>query len=501
MWVEEVNLAELAENEDYEAQRELKLLLTKLEERKEKYSILDVDVVNGTNKFPPIPQQAQLFNDFKNRLNLPIDERLRYLLYYWGNGAWKTFIGAYICVLLALWHDGGKFNLPFIWSKKDIWIVTKSWSNVKSTIDRYLLWKKSPCKIPDMFIQKANYDNGILKSIFLKNGCKMWINTYDQGEDNLQGWEPDFIWLDEEPTKEAVWDELLARTRWRSAEMLITMTPLSGLTPIYRYFFEQKSEEVRSKMKIYKVSALDNPHTDKTLTKGFSEEKYRLRVEGSFENPTWLVYNEFYASKHVVPHFDPKLMGEVKYYRGIDFGTSHPTAVVFLAVDEDDNIYVFDEIRESDMLLSQLVKLIDNSSRWYNFEYFVRDSAAKREGLELKALWINTIPADKKSKGANDMSNRRTWILQINDAFAQGKLLISDRCRKLIRELETHYYKEGWKKDWEVEKENDDLIDALRYTIFMVKKNNKVNSLPLSIRKFNEKYSNKKSLSWFGSWY
>lgn len=86
------------------------------------------------------------------------------------------------------------------------------------------------------------------------------------------------------------------------------MTPLSGLTPVYRFFFEQQSEEVKAKSRVYHVSAMDNPHTDKTLTKGLTEEEYRLRVEGSFENPTGLVYNEFFRSRNVVPHFDPKML-------------------------------------------------------------------------------------------------------------------------------------------------------------------------------------------------
>jgi hypothetical protein len=46
-------------------------------------------------------------------------------------------------------------------------------------------------------------------------------------------------------------------------------------------------------------------------------------------------------------------------------------------------------------------------SMGYNFEFTVRDSAAKREGIEIHKLGINTLAADKHSKGANDMSNRR----------------------------------------------------------------------------------------------
>jgi phage terminase large subunit-like protein len=45
------------------------------------------------------------------------------------------------------------------------------------------------------------------------------------------------MWLDEEPVNQDVWGELKARTRTRLCEMLITMTPLNGLTGVYEFFF------------------------------------------------------------------------------------------------------------------------------------------------------------------------------------------------------------------------------------------------------------------------
>lgn len=483
---EDLNIS--SENDKLEL--ELKELLIQLEERNKNYAILDIDIVNWKGWKPPILKQAELFNDFKSRLNTPIAERLRYLLYYGGNGAWKTFLGAYICVLLALGHTTTKYGLPFIWTKKNIWIATKSGNNVKTTIDKYLTWANSPTRIPPEMIEKPNRDNGILKGITLTNWCKINIVTYDQGRENVQGDTPDFLWMDEEPTNDEVWTELRFRTRWESCETLITMTPLSGLTPVYKFFFEQTSDEVREKSKIYKVSALDNPHTDKTVTKGLTEEEYRLRVEGSFENPTGLVYSSFMRGKCVVPHFEPRLLWlDTKYYRAIDFGTTHPTAIIWIAQDEDDNLYVYDEFEETNYPLWDMVTEINRRSIWYDYEYFVRDSASAREGLEFKRMWINTVTADKYSKGANDMSNRRAGIMLINNLFHTNKLMISDRCQKLIRELETHYYKDWSKRDGEVNKENDDLLDALRYVIFMIKKNTWVNKKSSFIRDFEKQYS------------
>ena len=73
----------------------------------------------------------------------------------------------------------------------------------------------------------------------------------------------------------------------------------------------------------------------------------------------------------------------------------------------------------------------------------------------------------------DDLSNRRTGIMIVNQMFADKKLFISSNCVNLIKELESHYYKEGGKRDGEVNKVNDDLLDALRYLIFNIKKNNK----------------------------
>jgi len=271
---------------------ELSSLLKQLEDRRKYYWILDA-------KMDRIPKQKELFEDMVKRLESPIQVRKRFYLYYWGNGAWKTFVGAYLTVLMALGYDTKKYNLPFI---------------------------------------------GVI---------------------------------------------------------VITI----------------------------------------------SQSTLRVRARNSLQT----------------------------------------SSLVFLAQDDDDNVYIFDEIRIAETDLKEIARQVNEKSRGYNFECFVRDSAAKREWLEFeKQYGIYTIPADKRSKGANDMSNRRTWILLMNTGFKAGKIWISDRCQMLIRELETHYYKENGRRDGEVNKEDDDCIDALRYVYFMLKYNIKPKSR-LLIDKFKKK--------------
>ena len=166
-------------------------------------------------------------------------------------------------------------------------------------------------------------------------------------------------------------------------------------------------------------------------------------------------------------------MGEVKYYRGLDFWVSHPTGCVLLAVDMDDNVYVFDEVYKANTLVEDLADEIRMKTWPREVEYTVRDSASKREGIEIARYWIKTVPADKFSKWEGDVSNRKAGIMMINQMLKDWKLLISQNCKNLIREFETHYYREGGKKDGEVNKINDDLLDALRYVLWTIKKNQK----------------------------
>lgn len=464
---------------------ELKELFAQLEYRQLNYGICDA-------KLDRIPQQKEVLEVMMERLKVPEKDRVQYMLYFWGNGAGKTFLGAYITVCLLLGHETKKYGLPFLWVKKEVWIGTESGSNVQSVIEPYLLWEGSSTRIPPEEIEGLPHkDNKILKGFSMKNGARVYVKTYEQGFEKFQGWNPDWIWLDEEPTDAMIWTELQVRVRRPDCEMLVTMTPLKGLTRIHDFFMKSTDEELKAKTRVWRVSSMDNPFTSKLWAKGLTPEEYRLRVLGSFESPTGLVYSHFDVSTNVVPHIDPEDLPNPKFYKAIDFGTSHPTAVVFVAKDDEWNVYVFDEYKRSNALITDIAKAVKDKSKHYEFEWFVRDSASAREWLELKNIGLTTTKVNKKVKGDNEMSNRRAGIMLVNQLFYNNKLFISDRCVNLIQELQTHYYKDG-NKDGEVIKENDDLLDALRYCIFTIAKEKKEKS-PLE-KKYERRYG--ETLSW-----
>jgi len=71
---------------------------------------------------------------------------------------------------------------------------------------------------------------------------RLMLRSYDQGRRIFQGTEQDFVWMDEEVPKD-VYDEALIRTMTTRGLVIMTFTPLSGLTPLVVDFLEAKHEQ------------------------------------------------------------------------------------------------------------------------------------------------------------------------------------------------------------------------------------------------------------------
>lgn len=94
---------------------------------------------------------------------------------------------------------------------------------------------------------------------------RLGFKSFDQGRESFQGTEQDFVWLDEEPPAD-VYEECLTRTATTGGLMLLTFTPLSGLSDVVLLFLpggdvRERADEVASR---YVVLATwdDVPHLD-----------------------------------------------------------------------------------------------------------------------------------------------------------------------------------------------------------------------------------------------
>ena len=465
-------------------QQEAAELLKLIEERKKYYRIADFELQDHQQTLLDATSELVTIED-------KILPKYVWLLFQWGNGAWKTITTLYIAILFALWQQWKNYNLPYIGSKRNIFIGTESGENLKNSIMPYLLWDYSQIRIPPELIKKVTQDNGIVKRITLTNGCIINFFTYDQWRKRIQWTNWDLYLLDEEPVDRGIFDEALARTRNKGVQMLLSFTPLSWYTASYEYFYEQTSENVKAKSYVQVSNSKENKHADHTWAEGLTENDRKMRMEWLFVPPTWLVYPNFNREQHTVPYFNPKELWNVKYYAGLDFWQAHPTAFVPIAVDEDWNIYIFDLIYKSNILTKDLANGIKEIERQHNmeFEHIIADSAGLGQRNELKALWIKTTPSDKTTVGMNNKSNRETGIMKVNQLLFDNKIFIADHLKDAIKEFETHHYD----KNGNVDKTNDDFLDALRYFIFNYKAPEYISKREIEYeRKYKHSYKNKR---------
>ena len=89
----------------------------------------------------------------------------------------------------------------------------------------------------------ANLYEGITVEHVSGGTSRLMLRSYEQGRKIFQGTEQDFVWMDEEVPKD-VYDEALIRTMTTRGLVIMTFTPLSGLTPLVVDFLEAKHEQV-----------------------------------------------------------------------------------------------------------------------------------------------------------------------------------------------------------------------------------------------------------------
>lgn len=94
-----------------------------------------------------------------------------------------------------------------------------------------MTWKQGLADFPD--VVRVKHVSGGWSSIGLK--------SYEQGRTSFEGVERDIIWLDEEPD-EGIYGECIIRTATCDGMVMLTFTPLLGLTPVALSFLPGGAE-------------------------------------------------------------------------------------------------------------------------------------------------------------------------------------------------------------------------------------------------------------------
>lgn len=368
------------------------------------------------------------------------------------------------------------------WALQNIgtyYLVSPTYKQAKS-----IHWVELRKEVPRAWISKINETD---LSLTLKNGSVIELKGAEN-PDSLRGIKLRGLVIDEIASIrnwDWLWSEVLRPTLTDYKAPAIFISTPKGFNHFYE-LYKQGQEE--GDYKSWRFTSYDNPYIPKeeidNAKTELTEDTFAQEYLADFRKFTGLVYKEFNRDIHVIKPFD--IGSDFVVYRGIDFGSTNPTACVWVAVDYDDNWFVINDYYETNKTIDYHAGVI-NSSQYKKIQTTYGDPSGTQWITEFsqRGVYITTATKEtgtstpnwvrygieKISEKLKRMPGRIvSSVPTINDKKGMPSLYIFSNCENTIGELETYRWKEKSVTQAQdlnepdvPEKANDHLMDALRY--------------------------------------
>jgi phage terminase large subunit-like protein len=375
-------------------------------------------------------------------------------------------VGAFeaVCHLLGkypLWWMGKRFNRPI-----QAWASGDTAKTTRDIIQRILLGPVGEFgtgMIPADCLVRTTAKPGVadaIEGIFIKHlsggTSELILKSYDQGREAFQGTNRDLVWLDEEADRE-IYVECLLRTLTTNGILLLTFTPLMGVTDIVRDFLHEEQSGDSGKF-VIQATWDDVPHltpeAKAELLLSIPPYQREARSKGVPQLGSGAIYqvpeSDIVVVDFVIPPYYPRAYA-------LDVGWNK-TAVIWGARDPDSGvIYLYSEHdagQQEPVLHSQAIKA--RGARVPG----VCDPAARGrsqiDGRQLIQIYrecgLHLEEADNTVEAG---------IYQVWQLMSSGKLKVFRSLGNWLSEFRL-YQRD---RDGKIVKQNDHLMDATRYLI------------------------------------
>jgi phage terminase large subunit-like protein len=296
------------------------------------------------------------------------------------------------------------------------------------------------------------------------------LKTYEQDRRAFQGESCDEIWLDEDVSRDndSVYGECLARLAATRGRIILTLTPVLGLSPIRKRFKERAGAQC-AEVLMGLDDALHIPRDRQGEILGrYSESERATRAYGSDLQGEGAVFT--IPVDAIKAKFDPaEFPAYIRWIWGSDFSHggmsagSHPFAAVLLAHDPvADIVYVVHAVRMHRALPALHVQAIKNHACWD--APFARPHDSNR-GADLATG--DTYASIYKKLGLNVRPTHATFrdggialeagIAEMEQRFATGRLKVAAHLTEWLDEYVGYHRVDGL-----IHKVDDDLLSATR---------------------------------------
>lgn len=359
------------------------------------------------------------------------------------------------------WWKGRRFDRANSW-----WAAGDTRQTVRDILQRKLLGKPGQHGtglIPkDSLVRVANAPGipDAVETVWVKHASGglsvLGFKSYDQRRESFQGTEQDGIWLDEEPPAD-VYTECLLRTMTNDGLVMLTFTPLRGMSEVVLSFLPGGAIPEKQEGSKAVVSATwdDVPHLSDAvkaeLLASIPPFQRDARSRGLPQLGAGLIY-PVPESVFVVDPFEIP-----KHFRrsyGMDVGWNR-TAIVWGADDpETDTEYWYSEHYQGEAVPAvhaTAIKARGNLPGAIDPASFGRGQADGQKLIDIyRAQGLDLQPADNAVEAG---------LLHVWERLSTGKLKIFSSCQNTLTEIRLYRRDEKGK----VIKQNDHAMDAGRY--------------------------------------
>ena len=301
------------------------------------------------------------------------------------------------------------------------------------------------------------------------------FKSYEMGSDKWQGKSVDVVWLDEEPPRD-IYSQAVTRTLDRKGMVYMTFTPENGMTQTVASFINdlksgQSLNNATWDDASEKVFSKDgerghlNEEVMEQILSSYSPHEREMRRYGRPSIGSGLVYpiseEKLLIDPISLPDHWPKIAA-------IDFGFDHPTAVVWMSWDrEEDVVYVYDCYRQAKAPPAVHAQNIRTRPHFISIAWphdgNRRDSMGnpgladqyRNLGCNFLPFHFENPPALGEKKGGNSIE---VGIMNIYQRMEDGKFKVFSTLSDWFQEFRMYHRKDG-----KIVPLNDDLMSATRY--------------------------------------
>lgn len=368
------------------------------------------------------------------------------------------------------WWQGRRFNDPVAG-----WAIGVSSELTRDSCQRILFGRASAPGtglVPRRLIKGTTSARGVseaLDTVTIEHASggvsTIGFKSYQQDREKLQAETLHFVWMDEEPPYD-IYSEAVTRTNATNGLIMLTFTPLEGMSEVVRLFYPRPTTPDRVLVQMTLEDAAHFTQEQRNRIKSFYKpHEVEARTRGIPQLGSGKVFavpeSAYTVDAFQLPRHWPRIIG-------IDLGFDHPFGAAMLAHDrEADVVYVSHAVSVSQHTVAQHAQILRG---W---------------GANVPIAWPHDAASHDRTSGepmaeiyrrqglamlfehatfAEGGFGIEASIADIVDRLESGRLKLFDHLHDALDEFRNYHRKDG-----KPVKSHDDIISAIRYALMMLR--------------------------------